>query len=100
MRLIFIVGLLALIYIPFSVSAQQVNLDSAFITDNYIKIERFVTMRDGVQLFTSIYIPKDENEKYPFLMERTPYGCAPYGEKNLLTFGLGPNRLLMLEKYI
>jgi putative CocE/NonD family hydrolase len=100
MHLIFTVSLVVFISIPFSVSAQQVNSDSAFITDNYNKTEKMIPMRDGVRLFTSIYIPKDENEKYPFLIERTPYGCAPYGEMNLSKHGLGPNRLLMHEKYI
>ncbi|RYY68793.1 MAG: CocE/NonD family hydrolase [Chitinophagaceae bacterium] len=37
-------------------------------------------MRDGIKLFTSFYIPKDRSEKHPFLMVRTPYSCAPYGE--------------------
>ena len=39
-------------------------------------------MRDGVKLFTSIYIPKDQTEKHPILMTRTPYSCSPYGEAN------------------
>ena len=59
-----------------------------------------IPMRDGVRLFTSIYIPKDENEKYPFLIKRTPYSCAPYGEKNFSTWGIGPSKSLMHEKYI
>ena len=37
-------------------------------------------MRDGIKLFTSIYIPKDKTSKHPILMTRTPYSCAPYGE--------------------
>ena len=36
-------------------------------------------MRDGIKLFTSIYYPKDQSEKHPILMVRTPYSCAPYG---------------------
>jgi len=36
-------------------------------------------MRDGVHLFTSVYVPKDRSRTYPMLMERTPYGIAPYG---------------------
>jgi uncharacterized protein len=39
-------------------------------------------MRDGVKLFTSLYIPKDSMEKHPILFTRTPYSCAPYGENN------------------
>ncbi len=36
-------------------------------------------MRDGVHLFTSIYVPKDTSRAYPFLINRTPYSVAPYG---------------------
>jgi uncharacterized protein len=100
MRLNFIIKIAVFIFLPFSLSAQQINQDSAFITDNYTKIERMITMRDGVKLFTAIYTPKNENEKYPFLMERTPYSCRPYGETHLPKRWVGPNRLLMSEKYI
>ena len=37
-------------------------------------------MRDGVRLFTAIYIPKDAGTKHPIMLNRTPYSCAPYGE--------------------
>ena len=36
-------------------------------------------MRDGVRLFTAVYVPKATAEPYPFLVVRTPYGCGPYG---------------------
>src|SRR6476659_443785 len=39
-----------------------------------------VTMRDGVKLFTSVYLPKETNQKHPILFIRTPYSCGPYGE--------------------
>ncbi len=69
-------------------------------TDNdYIKIERLIPMRDGVKLFTAIYLPKDSAQKYPVLMQRTPYSCAPYGEVNFRR-KLGPNPLFANEKYI
>ena len=54
----------------------QFSLDSAWIRDNYYKIERMIPMRDGVKLFTSIYIPKDTTEKHPFLLTRTPYSLS------------------------
>jgi putative CocE/NonD family hydrolase len=50
------------------------------IKDSYTKIERRIAMRDGVELFTAIYIPKDSTEPHPILLTRTPYGCEPYGE--------------------
>ena len=42
-------------------------------------------MRDGVRLFTAVYVPKisafpDDPGPYPFLMNRTPYNVEPYGE--------------------
>ncbi|MBC7887578.1 MAG: CocE/NonD family hydrolase [Ferruginibacter sp.] len=56
------------------------NADRTWFLNNYTKIERQIPMRDGVKLFTSIYIPKDKSEKHPFLITRTPYSCSPYGE--------------------
>jgi uncharacterized protein len=53
--------------------------DSAYVRDNYDKQEVMVPMRDGIKLFTSIYTPKDKSKKYPIIMRRTPYSCAPYG---------------------
>lgn len=76
--------------------AQKSGTD---IKSNYTKIERMIPMRDGVKLFTAIYIPKDSAEKYPILMERTPYSSAPYGEDKYAG-RLGPNRLFGAEKYI
>ncbi|QNL52635.1 CocE/NonD family hydrolase [Olivibacter sp. SDN3] len=56
-------------------------------------------MRDGVKLFTSIYIPKDKSKKYPFLINRTPYTVAPYGESEYKP-SLGPDPLFIREGYI
>lgn len=55
--------------------SQQTNLKQS-----YTKIERLIPMRDGVKLFTAIYIPKDSTELHPFILTRTPYSCEPYGE--------------------
>jgi putative CocE/NonD family hydrolase len=81
--------------------AQTNTLDSAWVKENYYKIERMVPMRDGAKLFTAIYIPKDTTEKHPILMRRTPYSAAPYGEKNFPdAFWNGYQRLYMRENYI
>jgi len=80
--------------------AQTNQQDSLWIVENYYKIERHIPMRDGVHLFTSIYIPKDSTEKHPFLMNRTPYSCAPYGENNWKTFWTGFSRYYLREGYI
>ncbi|MEO8765484.1 MAG: CocE/NonD family hydrolase [Ginsengibacter sp.] len=64
----------------FSTALFSQNHDSAMFVNSYTKMERNITMRDGVKLFTSIYVPKDVTAKHPILMIRTPYSCAPYGE--------------------
>jgi putative CocE/NonD family hydrolase len=64
----------------FASNAQ--DSDSTWIVNNYSKKEVYITMRDGIKLFTAVYIPKDLTELHPILMERTPYSCAPYGENN------------------
>ena len=71
-----------------------------FVKDNYTKLDRQITMRDGVKLYTVIYVPKDASQSYPILMERTPYSAGPYGETNYTTNGPGPSKLLSEEKYI
>ncbi|HTB27055.1 MAG TPA: CocE/NonD family hydrolase [Puia sp.] len=64
---------------------QNINKDSAWFRNNYYKIEKAIPMRDGIKLFTSIYVPRDSSEKHPILMQRTPYSCTPYGIQEFLS---------------
>lgn len=70
-----------LLLIIVSAAKAQTDQDSAWIKDNYTKQELQVPMRDGIKLFTAVYMPKDKSEKHPILMVRTPYSCAPYGKE-------------------
>lgn len=63
------------------ISFGQTDQDSLWIRDNYTKLEQYIPMRDGIKLFTAIYIPRDQSEKHPILMTRSPYSCAPYGKE-------------------
>ena len=91
---------LLLLFVISSFCAKcQNNSESSYVKENYTKIDTTIAMRDGVKLYTVIYVPKDQSQKYPFLMERTPYSVAPYGENNYKR-RLGPNNDLMHEKYI
>jgi putative CocE/NonD family hydrolase len=76
--------------------------DSAFVRDHYLKLDRRIPMRDGVQLYTVVYVPKDaaKNRRYPILMRRTPYSAGPYGESNYPKAGPGQSRELSREQYI
>src|SRR5690348_3219779 len=49
---------------------------------HYTKFDYRIPMRDGVKLFTTVYVPKDRSHTYPLLMERTPYSVTPYGIDN------------------
>jgi len=66
---------------------------------HYTKYDYRIPMRDGVKLFTSVYIPKDRSQNYPILMERTPYSIGPYGVDNYRTF-LGPSDAFTKEGMI
>ena len=86
-------------FFVFCLSAQN-SQDSAWIRDNYYKLEQYIPMRDGAKLFTSIYIPKDTTENHPILFRRTPYSCAPYGENNWEAFWNNHLRYYLREGYI
>ena len=90
---------ICLLFFSFIAYGQNA-LDSAWIRENYYKIERMVPMRDGVKLFTAIYIPRDTTEKHPILINRTPYSCKPYGESNFAEFWNSYHRLYLRENYI
>ncbi len=55
--------------------------NAAFVRSRYTKFEYRIAMRDGVRLFTAVYVPSDAGpgKKYPIMMTRTPYTVAPYG---------------------
>ncbi len=60
------------------------------VKEHYTKYEYRIAMRDGVHLFTAVYVPKDSSHAYPFLIERTPYSVGPYGVDQYRT-RLGPS---------
>jgi uncharacterized protein len=78
---------------------QQNNPDAAYVKENYTKYEYQIPMRDGKKLFTSVYVPKDQSKKYPFMMDRTCYSVAPYGEDKYKP-SLGPSSLFLHDGYI
>lgn len=81
-------------------NAQTSTSDSVWIKEHYYKIERQIQMRDGIKLFTAIYLPKDTTETHPILMTRTPYSCAPYGENNWPAFWYSYGKAYLKEGYI
>jgi putative CocE/NonD family hydrolase len=82
-----------------SLIAPLYGQDAADVKASYKKMETEIVMRDGAKLFTSIYIPRDTSQKYPILLNRTPYGVAPYGPDDYKT-SIGPSPLFQKEGYI
>ena len=58
-------------------------------------------MRDGVKLFTAVYVPKDAgaSRRYPILLNRTPYSVAPYGS-DAFPDSVGPSEAAAKEGFI
>src|SRR5579863_1527878 len=53
--------------------------EEEYFKANYEKHEYRIPMRDGVKLFTAVYTPRDNAQRHPILLTRTPYSVAPYG---------------------
>jgi putative CocE/NonD family hydrolase len=81
--------------IVFPATAQEQRQVKA----NYTKYEYRIPMRDGKRLFTTVYAPKDQTERYPILLTRTPYSVRPYGVDQYRT-ELGPSRQFAKRRYI
>lgn len=73
------------------------NQDSAYMRANYDKFEYFIPMRDGIKLYTLVYMPKDKSKPYPILLNRTPYNASGYGD--FKTWG-HPSKYLVQDGYI
>lgn len=89
-------------------SDTQETSDAAKSTlrGRYTKFEYRIPMRDGVKLFTVVYVPKDASKTYPFLMSRTPYGSGVHvqGESHYgvdyFPVALGPSKEFEDSGYI
>ena len=71
----------------------------AYTREHYTKYEYKIPMRDGVKLFANVYVPKDATQRYPILMQRTPYSVAPYGIDNYRPI-VGPSEAAEKEGFI
>jgi hypothetical protein len=70
-----------------------------YIRSHYAKYEYMIPMRDGVKLFTSVYIPYDKSTSFPILLYRTPYSVGPYGVSKYKSW-LGPVEEFEKEGFI
>jgi len=87
--------LAALCFAPAMAPAQGLE----YVKSHYTKYEYRIPMRDGKRLFTAVYVPKDESQRYPILLDRTPYSVGPYGVDQSKS-DLGPSSLFCKQGYI
>lgn len=70
-----------------------------WIAQNYEKSQHRVAMRDGVELWTTVYRPKAQREPLPILFFRTPYSTGPY-QADEMPSKIGPSALITKSGYI
>ena len=80
-------------------NSTLVGQEALSIRDHYDKAEVFIPMRDDVKLYTQVVTPKDQSQKYPVLLFRTPYSIRDYGPE-ISRQVLGPNELYAPEGFI
>ncbi len=79
------------------VTSHAQNADTLLLQQNYDLKEYRIPMRDGVELFTVVYTPKDTSKKYPFLMNRTCYNASKYTDYQYSGY---PSKYLVEDGYI
>ncbi len=97
-----LINILCCISIPqLSIAQNPIDERAEWIRANYAKSEVRIPMRDGVELFTSIYEPNeaDPARQYPILLSRTPYSVGPYGLSQYKN-RLGPMAEFEKNRYI
>ena len=82
--------------------ARAQAVDTTWLRAHYRKVEARIPMRDGVKLFTSIYVPRDTaGQRFPMLLTRTPFSAAPYGaDKYRRALGPSNNPLYARDGFI
>lgn len=85
---------------PAAFAAQAVEAPTLSRAETlYSKSEHRITMRDGVELYTVVYTPKELDRERPILLQRTPYSCRPYGDGSFRTL-IGPSEAAMEKQFI
>ena len=73
------------------------KVDSLYLVQHYDLAEYHIPMRDGAKLFTVVYTPKNQDSKYPILMNRTCYNASRYTDYQFSGY---PSDYLVRDGYI
>jgi len=87
-------------FVPSSMGADSAaDTNAVWLAEHYTKYEHRISMRDGVRLFTRVYVPKDDSQAWPIILTRTPYALKPYGSDNYHE-PVGSFRTLAKDRFI
>ncbi|WP_289060689.1 CocE/NonD family hydrolase [uncultured Zobellia sp.] len=89
--------LLVLFIFTGALASHAQNADSLYFRQHYDLKEYRIPMRDGAELFTAVYTPKDKSKDYPILLNRTCYNASQYSNFNYSSY---PSRYLIEDGYI
>jgi len=96
--------LAALLFLSFAIYGYAADAppdtNGVWLAEHYTKYEYRIPMRDGVHLFTRVYVPKDDSQSWPIVLTRTPYALKPYGDDNYTTNPNGSFLTLAEDKFI
>ena len=104
MTVIRLVSATFLLLLPFAThpawSAEPTaDTNAVWLAEHYTKYEHRIPMRDGIRLFTRVYVPKDDSQPWPIVLTRTPYALKPYGTDNY-NDPVGSFRSLAKDRFI
>ncbi len=80
-------------------SAEPADTNAVWLAEHYTKYEHRIPMRDDVRLFTRVYVPKDDSQRWPIILTRTPYALKPYGADNY-NDPVGSFRTLAKDRFV
>lgn len=65
-----------IVFVTMQMHALSACAQGTSVTDSYSKSTAMIPARDGVKLYTEIYIPKQQQPDLPIIFLRTPYRVA------------------------
>ena len=91
--------LLTFATLPVWAADPPADTNAVWLAEHYTKYEHRIPMRDGIRLFTRVYVPKDDSQPWPIVLTRTPYALKPYGTDNY-NDPVGSFRSLARDRFI
>ncbi len=75
--------------------------DAAYTRARYVKRVARIPMRDGVRLFTQIYLPRDASpsSRFPMVLTRTPFSTGAEAD-SILPSSVAPDPFMLRDGYI